>query len=178
MKRMIVRAALCLMTAGRLGAADNLRVNPKLNLMKNGDQGRLILGDHLGDGIVKGEVNYIIFYAGFCYNAKRQAERTVELYHQYRDRVHFVVVDWSGIFSSQDLPPAQRELSLQYFHGDIPHTTILDRNGKAVFDYTGEADDATLIGWLDYALRSSPDSPTLAAEPAAPEKADPSSGGR
>lgn len=166
-------AAICVLLPALAGAADNLRVNPNLNLMKNGRQGRLILGDHMDDGIVKGEPNYIIFYAGFCYNAKRQAARTVELYNQYKDRVHFVVVDWSGLMSSDQLPAAQRPLSLAYFRGNIPHTTILDKDGKVVFNYTGEADDATLMGWLDSALRTPPGQQAqqvLSAESAAPSK--------
>ncbi len=137
-------------------AADNLQLNPHLNVMKNGKQGPLISGDNMGDGVVEGMPNYIIFYAGFCYNAKRQAERTVQLYNLYKGRVHFVIVDWTDLKTSLQLPPAQQPLSFKYFRGELPHTTILDRTGKTVFDYTGEVPLSTLIGWLDSTLWLTP----------------------
>jgi len=161
---LILVIMLLLTNPTRLVAADNLKLNPHLDFMKNGVEGKLITGDHMDDGVVRGLPNYIVFYADFCFNAKRQALRTVELYRLYKDRVHFVVVDWSGLTSSDQLPPSQRPLSLKYFRGDFPHTTILDKTGKVVFDYTGEAPAATLIGWLDAALTSPQASPELSAE--------------
>ena len=140
---------LGLLTPALAAAADHLKLAPKLDYIKNSWQGPIIKGDNMGDGIVKGMPNYIFFYAEFCYNAKREALRTVELYRDYGDRVHFVIVD-----ASRPVPRlAQMPLIHKFFNGDFPHTTILDRHGKVVFDYTGEVDDATLMGWMDAALR-------------------------
>ena len=143
-------AAILLLGQSQLWAAENLNLNPDLNFKKNGWQGPLIMGDQLTDGLASQRPNYVIFYAGFCYNAKRQTRRTVDLYEAYRDRVRFVTVDLSH---RRKLSPAQRDLTERYFHGSIPQTVIMDREGKVVFDYTGEAEESTLTGWLDSTLR-------------------------
>jgi hypothetical protein len=136
-------------TARTLPAAEHLKLKAGLDFMKNAWQGPLIEGDNLWDGIVKGKPNYIFMYGEFCYDAKRQALRTVELYRDYGDRVHFVIIDLS-----QPVPKlTQMPLIYKYFSGFFPQTTILDENGKKVLDYTGEIDDATLIGWLDAVVR-------------------------
>ena len=50
------------------------------------------------------------------------------------------------------------KLARKYCSGKVPHTTILDGKGGLIFDYTGEADETTMSGWVDYALRvSGPD---------------------
>jgi thiol-disulfide isomerase/thioredoxin len=148
------RLTLCvlgLLLAGpHLQAAENLNLNPDLNYKKNGWQGPLITGDKIGEGLVPDQPNYIIFYAGFCYNAKRQARRTVHLYEKYRDRVHFVTVDLS---KRKSLTAEQEDLRKKFFRDSIPQTVIIDRTGKVVFDYTGEAEESTLMGWLDSTLR-------------------------
>ena len=149
-KNLVAMAALCLLASPLAQAADHLKLVPNLDYIKNSWQGPIITGKNMGDGIVKGMPNYIFFYAEFCYNAKREALRTVELYHDYGDRVHFVIID-----ASRPVPRlAQMPLVHKFFNGDFPHTTILDKNGKVVFDYTGEVDDATLIGWMDAAVRA------------------------
>lgn len=140
-------------------AAENLRMNGRLDYMKNGVQGPLILGDHMDDVVQQGVPNYILIYAEFCFNAKRQALRTVELYKDYRDSVHFVVIDLS-----QPLRPAQIDLFKRYLSADFPHTIILDSLGKPVFDYVGETPAATLIGWLDSTLRLPVDPPEQYAD--------------
>jgi hypothetical protein len=147
-RKYILTAAALLAVPAVLTSAENLRMNPRLDYMKNGAQGPLILGDHIDDVVEQGVPNFIIIYAEFCYNAKRQALRTVELYKDYRDSVHFVVIDLS-----QPLTPAQIDLFKKYFSADFPHTIILDSLGKTVFDYVGETPAATLIGWLDSTLR-------------------------
>jgi hypothetical protein len=146
--RRYILTATVLLVPALLGAAENLRMNPRLDYMKNGVQGPLILGEHMDDVVEQGVPNFILIYAEFCYNAKRQALRTVELYRDYKDSVHFVVIDLS-----QPLTPAQIGLFKRYFSADFPHTIILDSLGKPVFDYIGEAPAATLIGWLDTTLR-------------------------
>lgn len=146
---MLTAALLLFATAQTVLAADHLKLKPGLDYMKNAWQGPLIDGDNLWDGLVKGKPNYIFMYGEFCYDAKRQALRTVELYHDYGDRVHFVIIDLS-----RPIPKlTQMPLVNKYFSGFFPQTTILDENGKIVLDYTGEIDDATLIGWLDAVVR-------------------------
>jgi len=147
----------------RLRSADNLKLKSGLDFLKNGWQGPVILGDNMWDGLDKDKPNLIFMYGEFCYDAKRQAERTVEMYLDYGDRVHFVIVDLSKPIPTKTQVP----LVKKYYDGFFPQTTIIDKNGKVLLDYTGEIDDATLIGWLDAAVRSGSD--------AAPAEADSSS---
>jgi hypothetical protein len=130
-----------------LRGADDLRLNPNLNYKKNGHQGPLIFGEHMEDSTKPGMVNYIVFYAEFCYNAKRQAKTTVDLYRMYHGRVHFVVVDfeygWSWV---------QNKLVMKYFARNIPQIVILDSKGRPVFNYIGESPESTLERWLNAAL--------------------------
>lgn len=153
MRRCFLPGMVLLAWPALLGGAENLHMNPRLDYMKNGVQGPLILGDHMDDVVEQGVPNFILMYAQFCYNAKRQALRTVELYRDYKDSVHFVVLDFS-----EALTPAQIELFKKYLSPDFPHIIILDSLGKPVFDYIGETPAATLIGWLDSTL-GPPDSP-------------------
>ncbi len=145
----VVKVFALLLVVPQLWAAENLVLNPDLNYKKNGYQGPLITADNMGDGLVPDKPNYIIFYAGFCYNAKRQARRTVHLYEKYRDRVHFVIVDLSR---RAVLSPEQQELAKGFFTDTIPVTVIIDKTGKVVFNYTGEAEEETLEGWLNSTL--------------------------
>jgi len=134
-----------------LYSADKLVLSPNLDYSDhNKNQGLLITGENMDDGFKKGTVNYIIFYFEKCYNAKRQARVTVNMYEKYKERVHFVVIDLNLLLS-----PAQMKLARKYCSGKIPHTTILDGKGGLIFDYTGEADETTMSGWVDYALRIS-----------------------
>lgn len=127
--------------------ADNLVLNPHLNYHKNNHQGPLITGDNMLGTVKPGMVNYIIFYAEFCYNAKRQARTTVNLYHEYRNRVHFVVIDFEYGWSA-----AQNKLVEKYFVTDIPQIVILDSTGRPVFNYIGQTPQPLLEKWLNAAL--------------------------
>lgn len=127
--------------------AENLVLNPHLDYKKNNHQGALITGDNMMESIKTGVPNYIIFYAEFCYNAKRQARTTVDLYNEYKDRVHFVVVDFEYGWSA-----AQDKLVQKYFARLIPQTVILDAKGRPVFNYIGQAPENVLEGWLNAAL--------------------------
>ena len=148
MRKCVLTATALLAVPALLTAAENLRMSPGLDYMKNGVQGPLIVGDHMDDVVEQGVPNFIFVYAEFCYNAKRQALRTVELYKDYQQSVHFVVMDLS-----QPLTPAQMVLFKKYLSASFPHIIILDSLGKPVFDYIGETPVATLFGWLDYSLR-------------------------
>lgn len=127
--------------------ADNLVLNPHLNYHRNNHQGPLITGDDMLGTVKPGVVNYIIFYAEFCYNAKRQARTTVNLYHEYHNRVHFVVIDFEYGWSA-----AQNKLVQKYFASDIPQIVILDRTGRPVFNYIGQTPQPLLEKWLNAAL--------------------------
>ena len=142
--------ALSLIAVGLVFGADNLKLAPGLDFMKNAYQGPAITGEKMWDGIEKGKPNYIFMYGEFCYDAKRQAQRTVEMYRDYGDHVHFVIIDLSRPIAKVEQMPLVRK----YYTGLFPHTTILDKSGKVVLDYTGEIDDATLIGWMDAAVQS------------------------
>src|SRR5579863_5219146 len=149
MKRGMLLVALIL-AAGLARGADNLKINPHLDYSDhNRKQGPLITGDDMDDGVVKGKPNYIYFYMEKCYNAKRQARITVHQYDRYRDFVHFVIIDLD-----QPVNDVQKALINKYCFKVIPHTTLLDKDGTVVLDYTGETDEPTMAGWVDYIVRT------------------------
>jgi hypothetical protein len=114
---------------------NNLKLNPKLDYASDSLDGPLITGDDSESGFVAGKPNYVIIYGEGCFNSKRQARRTVELYSKYRDRVHFVVVDL-------DVPrsPEQQKLVKQFYKGYIPHVVVLNARGDSLYNQSGEAD--------------------------------------
>lgn len=116
-------------------AIDNLKLNSQLDYTSDSLDGPLITGDDAQSGFIPGKSNYVIIYGEGCFNSKRQARRTVELYNKYRDTVHFVVIDL-------DVPrsPEQQKLVKQYYKGYIPHVLVLDANGQALYDQSGEVD--------------------------------------
>jgi thioredoxin-like negative regulator of GroEL len=139
-----------LVPASQSWPAQNLRLRPNLNYAHNKRQGPLITGTDMFQGAVRGMPNYVIFYEEFCFNAKRMARSTVDLYNKYHGRVNFVIIDFQYGWSKD-----QNKLVEKYFHRDIPQVTILDSNLKPVFDYTGEIPESTLNGWIKYSLRVS-----------------------
>ncbi len=128
-------------------AAENLKLNQHLDYKSDSQDGPLITGDHLEDGPVAGKPAYAIIYGEGCFNSKRQAQRTVELYEKYKGRVQFVVVDLDRRQS-----PAQKELVKKFFKGTIPHVVVLDRDGKAAYDAPGEVDEGEISKVLDRTL--------------------------
>jgi hypothetical protein len=147
--RYIWRLFAILLTASSLAAAaDNLRLNQKLDYSSDSHDGPLITGDHMLDGPAKGKPNYVIIYGEGCYNSKHQARRTVDLWEKYKDRVNFVVVDLD-IGPS----PAQKYLVDEYYRGSIPHVLVLDRKGKTLYDKAGEVDESVISSVLDNALQ-------------------------
>jgi thiol-disulfide isomerase/thioredoxin len=117
-------------------AAENLKLNQHLDYSSDSQDGPLITGDHLDDGPVAGKPAYIIFYGEGCFNSKRQARRTVDLYEKYRGKVQFVVVDLD-----QKHPAVQEELVKKFYKGYIPHVVVLNRDGKPAYDASGEVDE-------------------------------------
>jgi hypothetical protein len=103
-------------TAPAVFAVDNLRLNQHLNYGRDSLDGPLIAGTDARSGFVSGKINYVIMYGEGCFNSKRQARRTVELYNRYRCQVHFVVIDLDVQRS-----PEQQQLVKKYYTGSIPH---------------------------------------------------------
>jgi hypothetical protein len=131
-----------------LWAADNLKLNSHLDYTSDSQDGPLITGDHLEEGAIAGKPNYVIIYGQGCFNSKRQARRSVDLYNQYQGRVQFVLIDLD-----RKLPPAQTELVKKYFAGSIPHVVVLDRSGNAVYNSAGEVQEDAITPILDKALK-------------------------
>jgi len=144
----LAASALLLMTLVPAFAGENLRLNSKLDYSSDSQDGPLITGDHMEEGFVAGKPSYVILYGEGCYNSKRQARRSVSLYEKYKGRVQFVIVDLD-----RPLSPAQEELRKKYYKGYIPHVVVLDGSGAAVYNSSGEVDEAVISGLLDKALR-------------------------
>ena len=120
---------------------DNLKLNQKLDYQSDSIDGALITGDDAQSGFLAGKTNYVIIYGEGCFNSKRQARRTVELYNKYRNQVHFVVVDLDVRRS-----PEQQQLVKKYYQGYIPHVVVLDGNAKALYDSDGEVNSGVIEG--------------------------------
>ena len=135
MTKMLLRAVLLLSLCSQVFGIDNLKLNSKLDYSSDSLDGPLITGDDAQSGFVSGKTNYVIIYGEGCFNSKRQARRTVELYNKYRDQVHFVVVDLD-----EKRSPEQQKLVKEYYEGSSPHVLILDANGKPLYNSAGEVD--------------------------------------
>ncbi len=129
-------------------AADNLKLNKHLDYSSDSQDGPLITGDHLEDGAATGKPTYLIIYGEGCFNSKRQARRTVELYEKYKDRVQFVVVDMDRQRSG-----AQGDLVKRFYKGYIPHVTVLNRDGKIAYNASGEVEEGEISKVLDKTLK-------------------------
>ena len=128
-------------------AAENLKLNQRLDYTSDSQDGPLITGDHLEEAAVPGKPTYAIFYGEGCFNSKRQARRTVELYEKYKGRVQFVVVDLDRPRS-----PAQEELVKKFYKGYIPHVVVLNRDGKTAYNASGEVEEGDISKVLEKAL--------------------------
>lgn len=136
MKRLVLHFfLLSMLSSPLLFAIDNLKLNSKLDYTSDSLDGPLITGDDAQAGFIAGKPNYVIIYGEGCFNSKRQAQRTVELYNKYRFRVHFVVIDLDVHRS-----PEQQKLVKEYYNGYIPHALVLDARGKALYSQAGEVD--------------------------------------
>jgi len=136
MRRIFLRLFLLLtLSSPLLFAIDNLKLNSRLDYTSDSLDGPLITGDDDRSGFVPGKPNYVIIYGEGCFNSKRQARRTVELYNKYREKVHFVVIDL-------DVPrsPEQQKLVKEYYKGYIPHVLVLGARGQALYNQSGEVD--------------------------------------
>ena len=129
-------------------AADNLKLNQHLDYSSDSQDGPLITGDHLEDGAATGKPTYLIIYGEGCFNSKRQARRTVELYEKYKDRVQFVVEDMDKPRSAP-----QEDLVKRFYTGYIPHVTVLNRDGKITYNASGEVEEGEISKVLDKTLK-------------------------
>ena len=142
MKKTLLQLSLLLtLTVTTSFAIDNLKLNSQLNYSSDSLDGPLITGDDAQAGFVAGKTNYVIVYGEGCFNSKRQARRTVELYNKYRNQVHFVVVDLDAKRS-----PEQQKLVKQFYKGYIPHVVVLDANGNPLYNSSGEVDSKEIEG--------------------------------
>jgi hypothetical protein len=148
MKFILSTVSFLLFLAISAFAGENLKLNPHLDFNSDSQDGPLITGDKMEAGFVSGTPAYVIMYGEGCFNSKRQARRTVDMYAKYKGQVQFIVIDIDRYLSS-----AQSSLKKQYFHGRIPHVVVLDRSGTAVYNRSGEVDSAVISGLLDQALR-------------------------
>src|SRR5271169_6298731 len=140
MKKTLLQLSLLLtLTVTTSLAIDNLKLNSQLDYSSDSLDGPLITGDDAQAGFVAGKNNYVIIYGKGCFNSKRQARRTVELYNKYRSQVHFVVVDL-------DVPrsPEQQQLVKQYYKGYIPHVLVLDAHGTPLYNQSGEVESRVI----------------------------------
>ena len=147
----VISALMAFMLAGPAGvsfAAADLKLNPSLDYSSDSNDGPLITGDSLSDGSVrKGTPAYIIFYRRECYNSKRQARRTVELYERYKGKVDFIIVDLDTELLKEQEGPRDR-----FYKNYIPHVTVIDTGGEAVYDRSGEVGTDVISVILDRAL--------------------------
>jgi hypothetical protein len=150
MKRYLLVAVFGLISLASLPGfcADHLKLNPKLDYGSDRQDGQLITGEHMQEGLVTGKPNYVIFFQEGCFNSKRQARRTVDLYEKYKDRVNFVIVDLDRNPSAY-----QQKLAHKYYRNYIPHVTILDAHGAVMYDQAGEVEVSRVSGLLDQALQ-------------------------
>ena len=136
--------ALAAMIAANAFAADNLRLNQRLDYSSDSADGPLIIGDHFDAGAQPGQPNYIIIYGEGCFNSKR----TVDLYEKYKGRVTFVIIDLDIRRSA-----AQQELLKKYFQDSIPHVVLLDKFGNAIYNSAGEVGSDQISALLDQSLQ-------------------------
>ncbi|HYK64497.1 MAG TPA: hypothetical protein VEY94_06105 [Patescibacteria group bacterium] len=113
--------------------ASDLKLAPNLSFTDDSSPNFPIEGKNLSGGSVAGDHATVIFFGtANCWNTAREAERLVALYPQYKNKVHFVVVD----LRSPSL--AQQPLIARYYRGYIPTIAVIDSNGNVLYDRAGE----------------------------------------
>ena len=113
--------------------ATDLALAPGLSFSDDSSPNFPILGKNLSDGAIANDHATVIFFGtANCWNTAREAERLVQVYPQYKNKIHFVVVD----LRSPSL--AQRGLIERYYHGYIPTIAVIDSRGNVLYDRAGE----------------------------------------
>ena len=124
---------LSLATEAPSAPATDLKLAPDLSFSDDSSSNFPIVGKNLSDGSVPNEHATVIFFGtANCWNTAREAERLVHLYPQYKEKIHFVVVDLRSPSA------AQRGLIARYYHGYIPTIAVLDSRGNVLYDRAGE----------------------------------------
>ena len=142
---------LFLFISNNLIAGTDLKLNPKLRYSSDSNDGPLITGKDLDKANLSTEKpSHIIFYYRECYNSKRQAKRTVELYDKFTEKVNFVVIDLDHIRNKD-----QVNLKRKYYTNYIPHVTIFSQDGKVVYDRAGEVSTDKLSDILESQINTS-----------------------
>jgi hypothetical protein len=114
-------------------AASDLMLAPKLSFDDDSSPNFPIQGQNLSEGsIASGEATVVFFGTSNCWNTAREAERLVQLYPQFRDRIRFVIVDLNHV------GPEQEGLVSRYYHGYIPTIAAIDSKGNVIYDRAGE----------------------------------------
>src|SRR6202161_1156617 len=113
--------------------ATDLKLAPDLSFSDDSSPNFPIAGKNLSDGSLAADHATVIFFGtANCWNTAREAERLVQLYPRYKDKIRFVVVD----LRSPSL--AQQALIARYYHGYIPTIAVIDSAGKVLYDRAGE----------------------------------------
>jgi hypothetical protein len=113
--------------------ATDLKLAPDLSFSDDSSPNFPIAGKNLSDGSVAADHATVVFFGtANCWNTAREAERLVQLYPQYKDKIRFVVVDL------RNPSLAQRGLIARYYRGYIPTIAVIDRSGNVLYDRAGE----------------------------------------
>jgi hypothetical protein len=112
--------------------ASDLMLAPKLSFDDDSSPNFPIQGQNLSEGsIASGEATVVFFGTSNCWNTAREAERLVQLYPRFRDRIRFVIVDLNHV------GPEQEGLVSRYYHGYIPTIAAIDSKGNVIYDRAG-----------------------------------------
>jgi hypothetical protein len=125
--------ALALATEVPGPPATDLKLAPDLSFSDDSSPNFPIEGKNLSDGSIASDHATVVFFGtANCWNTAREAERLVQLYPQYKDKIRFVVVD----LRKPSL--AQQVLIDRYYRGYIPTIAVIDSAGKVLYDRAGE----------------------------------------
>jgi len=142
---------LFLFISNNLIAGTDLTINPKLRYGSDSNDGPLITGKDLDYAKLSTQKpSHVIFYHRECYNSKRQAKRTVELYDKFKEKVNFIVIDLDHIRNKD-----QVNLKRKYYTNYIPYVTIFSKDGKVVYDRAGEVSTDKLSDILESQINKS-----------------------
>jgi hypothetical protein len=125
--------ALALATEVPGPPATDLKLAPDLSFSDDSSAKFPIEGKNLSDGSIASDHATVIFFGtANCWNTAREAERLVQLYPRYKDKIRFVVVDL------RKPSFAQQALIDRYYRGYIPTIAVIDSAGKVFYDRAGE----------------------------------------
>jgi len=113
--------------------ATDLKLAPDLSFTDDSSPNFPIEGENLSDGSIPADHASVIFFGtANCWNTAREAERLVQLYPRYKDKISFIVVDL------RNPSIAQRALIARYYNGYIPTIAVIDSAGNVLYDRAGE----------------------------------------